>query len=142
MASHQCTIQHSLSMKQGSLFCFVVMRPTEPGCFRLCCWCLWKALNEEGCTELGSMMFGRMVQKFLNMEWFLQSKLKLNRSWRFQRNWNVPLVFLERSWWAGFNGIYLVRFGFRMWERLIFKCDFCSWKFKKIPKNQVLGRKN
>jgi len=28
----------------------------------------------------------------------------------------VPLVFLERSWWAGFNGIYLVRFGgFRMW---------------------------
>jgi len=33
----------------------------------------------------------------------------------------VPLVLLERSWGAGFNGIYLVRFGFRMWEILIFK---------------------
>jgi len=30
------------------------------------------------------------------------------------RNWNVTLVLLERSWWAGFNGIYLVRFGFRI----------------------------
>jgi hypothetical protein len=33
----------------------------------------------------------------------------------------VPLVLLERSWWEGFNGIYLVGFGFRMWEILIFK---------------------
>ncbi len=35
-------------MKEGSLFCFVVMRSTEPGCFRSCSWCLWKALEEEG----------------------------------------------------------------------------------------------
>jgi hypothetical protein len=28
---------------------------------------------------------------------------------------------LKRSWWAGFNGIYLVRFGFRLWEMMIFK---------------------
>ncbi len=33
----------------------------------------------------------------------------------------MPLVLLERSWWAGLNGIYLVIFGFRMWEILIFK---------------------
>jgi len=33
----------------------------------------------------------------------------------------VPLVLLERAWWAGLNGIYLVRFGFRMWEILILK---------------------
>jgi hypothetical protein len=46
-------------------------------------------------------------------------KIKLNRSWKLWRNWNVPLVLLERSWWAGFNGIYLVRFGFRMWQILI-----------------------
>jgi hypothetical protein len=31
---------------------------------------------------------------------------KLNHSWNFQRNWNVPLVLLERSWWAKFNGIF------------------------------------
>jgi hypothetical protein len=41
----------------------------------------------------------------------------------------VPLVLLERSWWAGINGIYLVRFGFGMWEILILKWFRC-WKFK------------
>jgi len=55
--------------------------------------------------------------------WMISSlKIKLNCSWTFRRNWNVPLVLLERSWWAGLSGIYLVRFfGFRMWEILIFK---------------------
>jgi len=34
----------------------------------------------------------------------------------------VPLVLLEDlDERAGFNGIYLVRFGFGMWEILIFK---------------------
>jgi hypothetical protein len=33
----------------------------------------------------------------------------------------MPLVLLERSGGAGFNGIYLVRFGFKMWKILIFK---------------------
>jgi hypothetical protein len=48
-------------------------------------------------------------------------KIKLNSSSKFWRNWNLLLVLLERSWWAGFNGIHLVRFGFRMLEILIFK---------------------
>jgi hypothetical protein len=39
---------HNLSMKEGSLFCFVVMRSTEAGCFRSCSLCLGKALNKEG----------------------------------------------------------------------------------------------
>jgi hypothetical protein len=47
-------------------------------------------------------------------------KIKLNHSWNFWRNWNRPLVLLERSWWSRFSDIYLVRFGFRMWEILIF----------------------
>ncbi len=33
----------------------------------------------------------------------------------------MPLVLLERTRWGWFNGIYLVRFGFGMWEILIFK---------------------
>jgi hypothetical protein len=41
-----------LSMKEGSLFCFVVMRSTESGCFRSRSWCLWKALTEDGCMGL------------------------------------------------------------------------------------------
>ncbi len=54
--------------------------------------------------------------------WMISTlKIKLNRSSKIQRNWNFPLLLLERSWWAGFNGIYVVRFPFRMWEILIFK---------------------
>jgi hypothetical protein len=85
-------------------------------------WSLWKPLEEEeeGCTGFGSMTFGLAVQKFLEY-WMISSlKIKLNCSWKLQRNWNVPLVLLKRSWWGGFNGIYLVRFGFRMWKILIF----------------------
>ncbi len=49
-------------------------------------------------------------------------KIKLNHSWKFWRNWNVPLVLLERPcWWGRFYGIYLERFGSRMWDVLIFK---------------------
>jgi len=33
----------------------------------------------------------------------------------------VPLVLLGKILMRRFNGIYLVRFGFRMWEILIFK---------------------
>jgi hypothetical protein len=45
-------IENDLSMKEGNLFCFAVMRSTELGCFRLCSWCLWKALDEERCMGL------------------------------------------------------------------------------------------
>jgi hypothetical protein len=41
-------------MKEGSYFCFVIMRSTELECFKSCSWCLWKALDEEeeGCMGL------------------------------------------------------------------------------------------
>jgi hypothetical protein len=64
-----------LFMKDGSLFCFVLMRSTKLRCFRSCSWCLWKALNKDGCMGFGSMVFGFVVQKFLNIEWFLHWKL-------------------------------------------------------------------
>jgi hypothetical protein len=99
-----------------SLFCFAVMRSTDLGRLRSCSRCLWKALNkEEGVHGLGfhdNWTCGAKVLEY----WMISSlKIKLNCSWKFQRNWSVPLVLLlERSWWARFNGIYLVRFGFRM----------------------------
>jgi len=68
-------------------------------------------------------------------------KIKLNCRWNFWRNWNVHVVLLERSWWAEFNGIYLARFGSRMWEILIFKW-FLPLKIQiNSPKNQVLEGK-
>jgi hypothetical protein len=74
--------------------------------------------------------------------WMVSSlKIKLNRSWKFRRNWNVPLVLLERLWWAGLNGIYLVRFGFRMWEILIFKW-FLLLNIQINSQKPGFGRKN
>ncbi len=62
--------------------------------------------------------------------WMISSlKIKLNRSWKFRRNWNVPLMLLERSWCTGLNGIYLVRFDSE-WGRYWFSSDFWLWKFK------------
>ncbi len=47
-------------------------------------------------------------------------------------------MLFERPWWARFKGIYLVRFGFRMWEILIFKWFL---KLKIQIKTQVLEGK-
>ncbi len=122
-------------MKEGSLFVlFVLMRSTQLGCFRSRSWSLWKALKEEGCISLVSWR--------LDSHWMISSwKIKLNHSWESQMSWKVPLVLLERSWWAGFNGIYLVRFGFRMWEILILKW-FLPLKIQINSKKPGFGRKN
>jgi hypothetical protein len=73
--------------------------------------------------------------------WMISSlKTKLNHSWKFRRNWNLPLVLLERSWWERFNGIYLVRYAFRMWEILIFKW-FLPLKIQINSKKPGFGRK-
>jgi hypothetical protein len=115
------------------LFCFVLMRSTESGCFRSRSWSLWKALEEEGCIGLVSWHLDLRCRR----SWILNdffTEMKLNCSWKFGRHLNAPLMLLERTWWAGFNGIYFIRFGFRMWEILILK-----WFLPlKIPKNQVL----
>jgi hypothetical protein len=89
-----------------------------------------------GVHGFGSMMFGLAVQKFLNIEWFLY--WELNRSWNFQRNSNMPLVLLKRSWWIGFNGIDLVIFGFRMWEIFIFTW-FMPLKIQINPKKEKIS---
>jgi hypothetical protein len=130
-----------LSMKEGSLFCFVIMRCTEPECFRSCTWCLWKALDEEGCMGLVPWCLDLQCKSSWILNDFLTESWIKNRSWKFRRNWKVPLVLLETSWWAGFNGIYLVRFGFRMWEILIFKW-FLPLKIQTKSRKPGFGRKN
>jgi hypothetical protein len=40
-----------------------------------------------------------------------------------------------------FNGIYLARFGFRMWNILIFKVIPTTENSNKIPKNKALKGK-
>ncbi len=123
------------------LFCFVVMKSTELGCFISCSWSLWKALKEEGCIGLVPWRLDLRFAKGLEYWMICSMKIKSNRSWKFWRNWNVPLVLLERSWWAEFNGIYMIRFGFRMWEILILKW-FLLLKIQINSKKPCFGRKN
>jgi hypothetical protein len=54
-------------MKESSLFCFVVMRSTESGCFRSCFGVSGKLWTRR-VNGLGSLAFGLGVQKFLNIE--------------------------------------------------------------------------
>jgi len=122
------------------LFCFVLfvlMRSTELGCFRSHSWFSFESSWRGGVHGAWFHDVWTCSARVLEY-WMISSlKIKLNRSWKFRRNWNVPFVLLERSWWAGFNGIYLVRFGFRMWQMLIFK-----WFLPlKIQINQVLEGK-
>jgi hypothetical protein len=69
-----------LSMKEGSLFCFVVMRSTKLGCFIIVFLVSFESSRRRGLHVLGSMAFGLAVQKFLNIEWFFHWKIKLNHS--------------------------------------------------------------
>jgi hypothetical protein len=119
------------------LFCFVLMRS-------------WDASD----CVLG--VFGKVLMRRGAWTWFREVwtcsakvlecwiisslKIKLNCSWKFRRNWNVPLRLLERSLWAGLNEIYLIRFGFRMWEIVILKW-FLSLKIQINFEKWGFGRK-
>jgi len=98
----------NLSMKQGCLFVlFCAYEIHQTRMLQIAFLVSLESSWGGGVHQLGSMTFGFTVQKFLNIEWFLHLK--------FWRNWNVPIIFLEISWWGRFNGIYLLRFGFKMW---------------------------
>ncbi len=68
-------------------------------------------------------------------------KIQLNHDRKFQSNWDVSLVLLERSRREGFNEISFLRFGLRMWEILNFKW-FLSLKIQINCKKPCFGRKN
>jgi hypothetical protein len=126
-------------MKEGSLFVlFVFMRSIEPSDWVLVLF--WKLSRRRGALACFHGVWTCGVE-VLEYSMISSLKIKLNPSWKFWRNWNVPLILLERSWWARFNGIYSVRFGFRMWEILNFKW-FLLLKIQINPKKSGFGRKN
>jgi hypothetical protein len=95
----------NLSIKEGSLCCFVLQ--------------LWDPRNRDA-SDCVLGVFGKLSTRRGAWVWFhdvctccakvleywviFSLKMKLNRSWKFRRNWNMCLMLLERSWWAGFNG--------------------------------------
>jgi len=130
-------------MKEGSLFV-------------LFCVYLWDPPNQDASDHILGV-FGKLLTRRGAWAWFddiwtcrakvleywmiSSLKFKLNCSWKFRRNWTMSFVFLERSWWTRFNGIYLVRFGFRMWEILILKW-FLLLKIQINSQKPGFGRKN
>jgi hypothetical protein len=75
--------------------------------------------------------------------WMIYSlKIRLNHKWNFWKNWNVNLVLLETSWRPRFNGIYLVRFGFRMWKILILKWFMPHENSNKLQKTKFWKEKS
>jgi len=134
---------YNLWRKVVSLFCFVLfvlMKSTGLGCLRLFSWSLWKALDEEGCMGLVPWCLDLRCKSFWILNFF-SLKVKLNHSWKLWKNWNVPLVLLKIFWWLGFNVIYLVRFGFKMWKIWIKKW-FLLLKIQISSKKLGFGRKN
>ncbi len=80
------THQH-LSVKEGSLFCFVLfvfMRSTKLGCFRLHSWSLWKALEEEGCIGLVSWRLDYGCRSSWILNDFFQWKLNFRVAENFR----------------------------------------------------------
>jgi hypothetical protein len=57
-----------LSMKEGSLFCFVVMRSTKTGMLQILFLVSLESSRRGGVHGPGSRMFGVAVQKFLDIE--------------------------------------------------------------------------
>ncbi len=116
----------------------------------------WDPLNQNA-SDCALRLFWKLSRRRGALAWFhdvwtcgakvleywmiFSLKIKLNCNWKFWRDWNMPLVLLERSWWAGFAGFYLVRFGFKMWEILIFKW-FLLLKIQINSKKPAFERKN
>jgi hypothetical protein len=64
--------------------------------------------RQEGVHGLSSKTFVSTCSAKVLEYWTISSlKIKLNHSWKFPKNWSVPFLLLARSWWAGFNGIYV-----------------------------------
>ncbi len=112
-----------LSMKEGTLFvlfCLYLSNPPNRNASNRILGLFGKLSMRRGAWAWFHEVWtcGAKVLEY----WIIFSlKIKLNHSWKIRRNWNMPLVLLETSWWVGFNVIYLIRFGFRMWEILILK---------------------
>jgi hypothetical protein len=120
-----------LSMKEGSLFCCYQIHWI--GMLQIVFLVSLESSWWEGVHGLVPRCLDLQCNFFWNIEWVLHS-------WISRRNWDVPLVLLRRFWWAGFNGIYLVRFGFRMCEILILKW-FLLLKIQINSKKPGFGRK-
>jgi len=136
-------------MKEGSLFlfCFVLYCSNEIHWTGMLQIVFLVSLGKLSTTRRGAWAWFHDVWTCSAkvLEYWMMSSLKMKWNEFLAENFrgigNLPLVLLERSWWAGVNGIYLVRLGFRMWEILILKW-FLLLKIQINFKKPGFGRKN
>ncbi len=139
-----------LSIKEGSLFCFVLHQANEVVQFVFLVSLESSWWGQVHCAWFHDIWtWDAKVHEY----WMTSSlKIKLSHSWKFWRNWNVLLVFVERSWWARFNEIL---FG-KIWIQNVRDIDFevisaaensnkfqktRFWKEKSVEKVVKLGPK-
>jgi hypothetical protein len=108
-----------LSMKEDSLFCFVIMISPKPWCLRLCYGtCHQKFLNEYKGATTWFRMFGVTVWNLLIIEplfhWiFWKSKIE-----NYIGTWGL-LVLLESPHQVQFNKVDFVILSPKMWTILL-----------------------
>ncbi len=132
-------------MKQGSLFCFVMLRSLKSWCFMLHSWYLWKALDKLLMGTGASTWFETllaMVWKLLIIELFSQWQLNKNQNWKLHWNLGVFLMLLESFRRVRFNRVYFTTIRAKMWKIFIFgwillmeiqtNLQKLGWKGKKI----------
>jgi hypothetical protein len=128
------------SMKEGSLFILYLWDPPNWDALDCILGPFWKLLKRNGALACfhGILIYSEEILEYAMIS---SLRIKFNQSWKFWKYWNVPLVLLERFGWTRFNGIYLVRFGFRMREILILKW-FLPLKIQINSQKLGFGRKN
>jgi hypothetical protein len=102
--------------------------------------------------------FGLRIGEILNFKWFFVIehlyKSQKNRFWKEKslvtfegllvnssmRNWDLPLVLLERSRWTRFNGIYFISFRLKMWEISKFQVIFVTKNSHKLLEPHDWGK--
>ncbi len=116
-----------------------------------------------GFNEIYFVRFGLRMGEILNFKRFLSLKIQIIHKKTNQvlkrkkvenvvtieslslnsnmKTWDLPLVLLERSQWVGFNGIYFVSSGLRMWEISKFKWLKFSLQIQINYKKPKFGRK-
>ncbi len=131
---------HIYIWKKVILFCFVVMRSIESRWFRSCSWCLWKALNKQGCMGLVPWRLDLQCKS----SWMIFSlKNELNCSWNFWGigMWKISKIFhIQFKNWIQINGfkyltktpkmVYwvLISNSTRVWSFSTSKALMFSWK--------------